>query len=240
MRRIRLRTGPAALFGAMLVVALIVFLPMRLVLGLAGLGEEGLSARRVGGTIWGASLTEARFGEMALGDLDARLSPWPLLIGQARIVLTSRGGGDRPLDGALTLSRHGFGIDDMTARIATGRMFAPLPVATLDLDAVTIHIRDGQCDAAEGRVRATLTGDFAGVALPPVVAGSPRCEGGAVLLPLTSQAGSESIALRIQPAGTYRAELTMTPADPLFAQKLEAAGFVAQGGAYRLSVEGRF
>ena len=63
MRRIRLTTGPAALFGAMLLVALIVFLPMRLVLGWVGLGDEGLVARAVTGTIWGAALNEARFGE---------------------------------------------------------------------------------------------------------------------------------------------------------------------------------
>ena len=73
MRRIRLRTGPAALFGGMLLIALIVFLPMRAVLGWVGVGDEGLVARRVSGTIWGATLTEARFGDLALGDLHARL-----------------------------------------------------------------------------------------------------------------------------------------------------------------------
>ena len=45
MRRVRLRTGPSALFGAMLLVALIVFLPMRAALGWFGVGD-GLSSAR--------------------------------------------------------------------------------------------------------------------------------------------------------------------------------------------------
>ena len=51
MRRIRLKTAPAALFGAMLLVALVVFLPMRAALGWAGVGAEGFVARSVSGTI---------------------------------------------------------------------------------------------------------------------------------------------------------------------------------------------
>src|SRR5204862_208371 len=73
--RLRLATRPSVLFAAMLVVALIVFLPMRLALGATGLADQGLSARRVGGTIWGGSLLEARFGDVALGDLRVSLSP---------------------------------------------------------------------------------------------------------------------------------------------------------------------
>ena len=51
MRRIRLKTGPNALFLAMFVVALIVFLPLRLALGWFGLAEQGLTARSVSGGI---------------------------------------------------------------------------------------------------------------------------------------------------------------------------------------------
>lgn len=241
MRRIRLRTGRAALFGAMLFIALIVFLPMRAALGWVGIDDEGLVARRVSGTIWGATLTEARFGEIALGDLHARLSPLPLLLGRATIVFTGPDtSAGTPVRGSASISRHGVGMDHMTAVLATGTIFAPVPVSALALDDVSIRFRDGRCERAEGRVRATLGGDVGGIALPQSVSGTPRCEGGAVLLPLTSQAGTESIALRIQSAGTYRAELSLRPSDPLAMQKLEQAGFVAGPNGYRLSIEGRF
>ncbi len=240
MRRIRLRTAPAALFGAMLLLALIIFLPMRAALGWAGVGAEGFVARSVSGTIWGATLRDARFGDLALGDLHARLSPWPLFVGRAKIVLEGPESAARTLRGSASISRHAVGVDDLTASIATGGVFAPVPVSALDLDAVSVHFRDGQCESAEGRVRATLGGDVAGIVLPQTVAGNARCEGASLLLPLTSQAGTEGIAMRIDAGGRYRAELSLRPADPIAAQKLEAAGFVAAGGGYRLSIEGRF
>ena len=237
MRRIRLRTGPAALFGALMLVALIVFLPMRLVLGWAGLGDQGFSARTVSGSIWAGRLNEARFGDLALGSLDASVSPFALLIGRARIGLDGDPG---LLHGAITLSRHGQGVDDLTATLPTGRAFAPLPVTQLALENVTVHFADDTCEKAEGRVRARLVGEAAGVALPTELSGVARCDGGALLLPLASQAGAESIELRITGAGRYTAALRIAPSDPTAAQRLAAAGFVAGQGGYRLSIEGRF
>jgi general secretion pathway protein N len=237
VRRIRLRTGPAALFGALMLVALIVFLPMRLVLGWAGLGDQGFSARTVSGSIWAGRLNEARFGDLALGSLDASVSPFALLIGRARIGLDGDPG---LLHGAITLSRHGQGVDDLTATLPTGRAFAPLPVTQLALENVTVHFADDTCEKAEGRVRARLVGEAAGVALPAELSGVARCDGGALLLPLASQAGTESIELRITGAGRYTAALRIAPSDPTAAQRLAAAGFVAGQGGYRLSIEGRF
>ena len=241
MRRIRLRTGPAALFGGMLLIALIVFMPMRAVLGWVGVGDEGLVARRVSGTIWGATLTDTRFGDLALGNLHARLSPLPLLVGRATIVFAGPESiSAKPLKGSASVSRHGFGVDHMTATVATGRLFAPVPVSALDLDDVSVRFRDGQCETAEGRVRATLAGDVGGIALPQSLSGTARCDGTVVLLPLASQSGTESIALRIEGTGTYRAELSLRPSDPLAVQKLEQAGFVNGPNGYRLAIEGRF
>lgn len=240
MRRIRLRTAPTALFGAMLVIALVVFLPMRAALGWAGVGAQGFVARSVSGTIWGATLRDARFGDLALGDLHARLSPWPLLVGRAKIVLEGPESAAQTLRGAASISRHAVGIEDLTAHIATGGVFAPVPVSALDLDAVSVVFRDGRCESAEGRVRATLSGDVGGIALPQTVAGNARCDGDALMLPLTSQAGVDGIALRIDAGGRYRAALSLRPSDPLAAAKLEAAGFVASDGGYRLSIEGQF
>lgn len=237
MKRIRLRTGPVALFGALMLVALIVFLPMRLVLGMVGLGEAGMSARSVTGSVWDGRLEEARFGTLPLGSLDASLSPLALLIGRARV---SVDGAADTLHGAIVLSRHGQGIDAMTATLPTGGAFAPLPVTALVLDGVTIHFVDGSCDRAEGRVRARLVGDAAGIALPTELSGMARCDGAALLLPLASQAGTESIQLRVTGEGRYTAQLRLSPSDPAAAQRLAETGFTAGEGGYRLSIEGRF
>ena len=238
---IRLRTRPGVLFGAMLIAALLVFLPLRLVLGWVGIGDEGLTARRVTGTVWGGSMREATIGGVALGDLRARLSPWPLLIGRARIELEGRpDAAGRTLHGAISVSRHGFGVDDLTAGLVTGRLFAPLPVTGLDLESVTVHFNGDACETAEGRVRATLGDGPAGVALPTSVAGEARCDGTALLLPLTSQAGREGVSLRVNADGTYRADFLVRPGDPAAAARLEATGFTPSAAGHRLSVQGRF
>ncbi|RZL97820.1 MAG: type II secretion system protein N, partial [Sphingomonas sp.] len=183
----------------------------------------------------------ARFGTLALGDVDARLAPLSLLIGRATIALAEPGGqGAPPLSGTAFVSRHGLGIDDLTARLVTGRVFAPLPVAAVDLDALTVRFEDGRCVAASGRVRATLAGDVAGIALPPSAEGVARCDAGDLLLPLASQAGTEAIALHLRGDGGYRADLSVRPSDPSAGERLAAAGFVGGPGGYRLSIEGRF
>ena len=239
--RLRMTTRPSVLFAAMLFVALIVFLPMRLALGATGLADQGLSARRVGGTIWGGSMIEARFGDVALGDLRVSLSPLALLLGRARLAFEGAGADGRPIAGAATIGRHAMGIDGVTASLPAATLFAPLPVTTLALEDVTVRFRDGVCEEAGGRVRATMMGEAGGLPLPPMMMGTARCEAGALLLPMTGQGGTEGVNLRIRPDGRYTADLVLTPGDPAAAAKLEQLGFVAgTGGGYRLSAEGRF
>lgn len=230
---IRLRTGRTALFLAMLAVALLVFLPLRLVLGWAGVAEQGLTARSVSGTFWEGTVRQARFGEVALGDLEAGISPLPLVVGRARIGLKSRG--SDALRGAVTVSRHMVGIDGANAAIPVGRAFQPLPITAIDLSDVTVRFVDGACERAEGRVRATLSG----AGLPATLAGPARCDGEALLLPMTGGPG-EGANLRIWQDGRYRAELSVPAGDPANAAKLQAQGFIGDASGWRLAIEGRF
>lgn len=238
---IRLATGRRALFLAMFVIALLVFLPMRLVLGWVALDAQGFSAREVRGSIWSGRLAETRFGDLALGDLDAGLAPFQLLIGRARIVL-ARNAIDPTLalSGAVEMSRTRAAILHATGPLAPGNAFAPLPVTALNLDDVSVRFADGVCESAEGRVRADLSGTLAGQPLPGMVSGTARCDGGALLLPLVSAAAAEGVRLRLWADGRYRAELTLVPTDPVIAARLDASGFVANGAQRTFAVEGRF
>lgn len=241
MTRLRLRTGPVALFGAAFVFALIALLPMRLVLGEFDLDRARVSARAATGSVWSGTLREAQVGHVALGDLDAGLSPWPLLIGRARIDLAGRAGdAARTVHGAVSVSRRAIGIDDMTASVPAGGALAPLPISGLDLDDVSVRYVDGNCDAAEGRVKAVVGGDIAGIALGQGLSGSARCDAGALLLPLASQAGTERVALRLWQTGRFRAELAVRPTDAAAARKLALSGFRPSSKGYLLTVAGRF
>lgn len=234
-----MQTGPAALFGMLLAAALLLFLPLRLALGWLGAGEAGLTARAANGSLWAGSLIDAHLGRLALGDLRAHLSPFPLFIGRARVELDGRGDAADRLHGAVTVSRHRAGLDDFTASLPTGALFAPLPVNRLDLDSVSVHFEDGACHDATGRVSVALS-PVGGIALPGMLAGTPRCDGTALLLPLASTAGTESVTVRILPAGTYSARFLLHPSDPDATSKLEAAGFTASAEGHQLSIEGRF
>jgi general secretion pathway protein N len=235
-----LATGPNALFLAFFVAALLAFLPLRLALGWFGLGEQGMTAREVTGSVWAGSLREARFGQIALGDLSAGVSPLQLLVGRARVDL--EGDATPPatrLSGAIGISRHSFGLDDVTATLSVGNAFRPVPVTALDLEDVSVRFRGDSCEKAEGRVRATMAGEIGGLAVPGSLTGTARCDGGALLLPLTSAAG-ESSTIRMWPDGRYRADLTLQPSDLAATARLEAAGFIATGAGMQLAIEGRF
>src|SRR6185295_2984015 len=97
---------------------------------------------------------------------------------------------------------------------------------------------NGLCESAEGRVRAGLSGEMAGIALPTSLAGDARCAGGALLLPLASPAGQLNLSLFGD--GRYRIDLVIRQADPALAPRLAAAGFQPSAEGYSRRIEGSF
>lgn len=236
--RVRLPLGRSLFFVAALPFALFALLPLRLGLGWLGLDARGFAAREAQGSLWFGALSEARFGTVELGDLEARLRLLPLLLGRARLELKRSGDGER-LEGAIVASRHGFGIEDASGRLAVSAPGA-LPLATLDLDDLSVGFAGGHCRRAEGRVRAGLGGELAGVTLPASLAGEVRCDGGALLLPLAGQSGMERLDLRLGEDGRYRAELRVRPSEPGSGERLAANGFTAAGDSWVLRFAGEF
>jgi general secretion pathway protein N len=237
--RIRLPLRRTAFFLAALAFALVALLPLRLAAGWFDLNGRGLAAREARGSLWAGALKEAQFGAVPLGDLEARLDVLPLFLGRARLSL-SRDEADGRFEGAVTVSRHGFGLDDLSGQLRLGALFAPLPVATLDLQDLSVRFANNMCAHAEGAVRAGLGGEAAGMLLPAGLNGTARCAEGALLIPLASQAGLERLNLRIHADGRWRADLLVRPSDPAAQARLSAAGFALSGGAYVRRIEGSF
>jgi general secretion pathway protein N len=238
---IGLKTRPLALFGAMMLAALIALFPLRLAVGLFGLADEGLSAREVTGPVWWGGLNEAHYGNVSLGDVSAGLSPIQLFVGRARIDVDGQVGiPNESLRGAVSFSRNTAGIDDVFATVPAGDAFAPVPIASVTLDDVSVRFRDGRCERAEGKVTASIAATMPQLNLPPTLSGNVRCEGGALLIPLASQAQTESIAVTIEADGRYSAALTARPSDPAVGAALLIAGFKQAGAGYRLTVAGNF
>lgn len=236
--RIRLPIGRSLFFAGALAIGLVLLLPMRLAIDWLGLGATGLAAREAQGSVWRGRLTEARVGAIPLGDLAAGLDPLPLLLGRARISVARDGEAGDALDGAVRVARHRFGLEKVTAHIALGQRMMPLPVAAIDLTDLSIGFRDGLCDRAEGLVKASIAGAPAGISLPGGLSGTARCNQGAVMLPLVSQSGMESLTLHVAAGGGYRADLRVRAAAAGAADTLMAAGFAPAGDGYALTVTG--
>ena len=230
--------------GAGVLAALLLTMPMRIALVISGLDARGLSARSVAGTVWSADLADARFGDVDLGSLHLGVAPLHLLAGQLRLGV--RGvdtPGVEPINGAIVSGIGGEGIESMRGVVPVGQVFAPLPISAVALDAVSVRFVQGQCRQASGQAEMRLSGGIdgaPGVTLPRALRGDIHCQAGALLLPLTSQSGTEALTLRVHADGRFRAELSLQPGDAGAAAQLQRAGFIAGPRGYRFSVEGRF
>lgn len=235
MMRTRISARRTLFFVAILVFALIALLPLRLAIDRMGFADHGLSARAATGSLWRGALQEARIGPVQLGDVSTRLAVLPLFLGRARLALaaTEEGG----LKGALSVTRSGFGFEDFSGRLGPGEIVTPLPLASVELDGVSAGFANGRCARAQGGVRATIGGPLAGLGLAADLAGTVRCAGDALLIPLAGRSGTERIDLRLFGDGRYQADLIVRAADPALAPALAAAGFRAgpQGQALRIS-----
>ena len=221
-----------------LIAAILMFLPMRVALGMAGLDRLGLGARDVRGTIWSGRIDQLMLGEMPMGTVNAGLSPIALLTGRARFDIGRTKGMADDIKGALTVGFGRIGVDDMTGAVPLGRTFAPLPIANLQMEDVTGWFAGDRCGHAEGRVRARMAGQFPGLNLTQGLSGSVACDGDALLLPLVSQSGMEKITLRIWRSGRYSAEMRVETADPGLGATLGQAGFSVVGNAQVLKIDG--
>lgn len=239
--RIALPMGRVVLFACIFLLAMLVLIPMQHGLGWLGMDERGIAAREAQGSVWNGRLVEAQFGDAAVGNVDAGLGFFPLLVGRARVSM-ARSGSDAgefgDFRGAMSVSGSEFGLDDMQASLPVAMLFAPLPLSALELDDVTVHFDNGLCAEAEGLVRARLGGNLGGVALPDMVMGNAQCDEGALLLPLISQSGMEQLEIRIDANGAYAAEFRIMAVDDAARERLTLAGFAPGPNGYALTVQG--
>ncbi len=226
--------GRIVLFAGSLLFFLLAFLPLSLALSLIGTSGQQLSARAATGTVWSGRLAEAAIGPIVIGDVAVALKPLSLLAGQTSIFMQSAVG-----RGTFTSLKGGFAVDDATARLATVRMFAPIPLDAIDLTDVSVAFLAGRCEKAQGRVRATFAADVAGLSLAQGLSGAIRCESGALVLPLVSQSALERLNLYLQSDGRYRAELFVRSTDPAMAGKLTVAGFAPTQDGFVLRLAGK-
>lgn len=231
MSRNRLLIGSALL----LLVAALMFMPLRAVIG-----GDGITARKVDGVIWDGSIRDLRVGQVPVGDVNARLHFLPLLLGRAKISLSR---GDAPfapgISGSVTRRLGGVSVDGVTATLPVGALFAPLPAENIELQDFSARFIAGRCADAGGNVRLTLGSSLPGLELSNGLLAKPRCDRGQLLVPLLSQSAMEHVDIRISGDGNYTATFFLEGDRAGQAGALGFTGFRAVAGGYRMVRKGR-
>lgn len=232
MRRRRLVIYAALLFA----LSAIIFMPLHNIIG-----SDAVVARKVEGVIWDGSIRDLRLGELALGDVNARLHFLPLFLMRAQISLSR---GDAPfapgLSGSFTRRIGGFSVEGVKASLPVATLFAPLPVENVELQDVSARFVSGRCTEAAGIVRLTVASGIAGLDLANGLLGKPRCDRGQLLIPLISQSAMEHVDIRIGADGNYTASIYLEGDRAEQALAIGMAGFRPVAGGFRMVRKGRF
>lgn len=181
-----------------------------------------LAALRVEGSLWRATLAGATLGQLRLGDIALQLQPAAIL--QGRLQWQAQG----LVSGQIWRGFARAGVGRLNGRME-GSPLPGLPLAGVSLaDVMATLDGAGRCQAAGGQVVADLALPLAG---QRQLAGAPRCEGAALLLPLASSDGRVRLDVSSN-AGRWTAKLVVAGTGPGEAAALMAAGFRSEAGTH--------
>jgi general secretion pathway protein N len=221
--------------------------PASLALALASNAAPEFSASKAEGTLWSGRLVGARYGDVALGDVEFALRGVSLLAGRLSVDLTSAGGAllargraTLGLGGAASLTDATIEFDLAEAR-RYSFLGAPLTgkararVASFAFDARGCKVLDATAwtDVLTAPAR-RLSSD----ALE--LMGPASCEAGTVVIRLFGEGvdGRVDLALAVAPDLTYQVSANAYPARREIADALKALGFSDAGGKLAFAASG--
>lgn len=221
---------------AAILAAIVVFAPLRVVVG-----GDGVTARKVEGIIWDGAIRDLRLGKLPVGDVNARLLILPLAMGRAEFLIFRGSTQFYPgISGSVARGIGGVSVNNLSATLPVASLFAPFPAESIQFEAFSARFAAGKCMDAGGQVRLTLSDTVPGLNLQNGMLGKPRCEGAALLLPLASQSGMERADIRLSSDGAYTVTVTVSADEGVEGDMLNLAGFRPVAGGYRLVQKGQF
>lgn len=218
----------ALILVSMAGVALLAFVPLRLVLPREGLPFSVLD---VEGPIWAGTLRQVQWQGIVFGDVAVRPRVWPLLRGERRVQLQSTQLQLLLVDGAQRGMRNAQG--QLLVRQPGGVALIDLAV---QLQQVDLLFDATGCVQAHGRVSLQLLASGAGAlpGLPPLrLSGQPACVDHTAVLTLLPDtalpAGVQAKAqLQLWPGGRWQLQSRVDPAqDAVLGVGLQLLGFAA-------------
>lgn len=237
----RLSGRSKLVLAAIFVIALIAAFPLRLALGLADPGGRGITAREVAGTIWDGGIGDLRVGALPLGDVAAHLRPLPLLIGRREVHVERLNATGAPGDfSANAAGGDGWlSLGDVRGQVPIGDAFGSIPATALGFNDFHAELSGGKCLEAGGQVSLILA-PFSDLMPGPVaLGGTARCDKGALYVPMKGPTGLETLFLRLEPNGRWRADLVLGGLPAEVTAPLLEAGFSARPGGIGISASGK-
>ena len=235
----RLTRLSVVVLGLGVLLALLVMLPLRLVLGWADPSGQTLKAQAVEGVAWDGLVGEMQLGQLPLGLMEVDLMPLPLLIGRAQFALERPDyPGARPFSARIRGSGGGFAITGASGELALGGTMAPLPVRTLTMNDFSAQMAGGSCVSASGTLGLVVPAMGAMMDAETVLSGEARCEDGSLIVPMTGPSGSERVDFRVAPDGQWTATMSLVGLPPEMAAPLLEMGFQQRRNGVGLTASG--
>ena len=215
-------------------------MPLRIAVAMAGIEDDKFSARDISGSIWNGRIEGAQIGSYPLGDLDAGVQFFPLLVGAVKMDLERTATDEQngliatigKKDGALL-------IENASTKINVGQQLAPLPASTVDIENVSLSFANGRCQSASGTVRMSLDANIPGLDLKQGLLGNAICQDGVLVLPLKSGSAMETLTLKLAGDGTYSGRLLLTGGNRAWTLLLPTLGFRKVPNGYVITLAGQ-
>lgn len=216
-------------FAGAFALGLLLAAPLQLAIARLALPQE-LFAAGVDGSLWRGRLRQARWQDVAIGDVRVGLSPLPLLLGRRQLRVHAP---------QASLVLHAGRVRGLSR--ADGVLPLPSPpglALRASLEDARLLFDGTGCREAGGRVRVEMT--LADGVLPPLLlAGTPACEGGAGRLALVPEDATAPLwleaTLTVEADGRRSLQASARTDDPGLRAALIAHSFQdAPGGLSRV------
>ncbi len=230
------------LSGLVLLLAILVFMPLRFAVGMAVPSGSAISAKSVYGSIWSGGINNLNAGPLSLGNMRVRLALLPLITGRAEYLLSPMDAAIEPgFNGTIGTGWGGVQIEHLTGAANHGQSVTSLPLAGAEFQDFSVRFAGGTCRSANGSVRILLIP----AAIPGINAeggflGNAKCREGKLFLPMVSSSAMERIDLSVDANGKYTFTLTLNNVEPQTAAMLTLNGFRPISGGYTQAFNGQF
>lgn len=227
------------LFAGLVLVWLIILLPLKAVMMIAG-GAGAFGYQDVYGSVWDGRVYGMRVAGVPIREIEMAADPLPLLVGRlaARWRVSDDSARGR---GHVSIGGSTFQVSDMDLLVSIDRLglrsFPGLDRSQMiDMDITALSLRDGRCESVQGRVQTTALVQFASTYgfEGPALLGVLSCDDGRLVITLDGAGADLELTGSVHmDQTTYTWDLELRTGRPELADALALAGMTRSGDIWR-------